>query len=860
MWLADSGASQHMTRNKEYLSDFVTFPKPVNVKVGNGDAIPAYGHGTVNFKVFIKGKWILNRMEDVWYVPKLGLNLFSIGKATEKGFNFTANAAGCTFRKNGCVKLSGVRNLNGVYELHMRVCIPEKPAYVHVSTANASLQLWHERLCHQNKRHVQQVLNNHGIKVHAQEQFRTGCVLGKHHRESFQSRKYRPRAPGKLIHVDLCGLMHVTSLGGSNKPQQVMGPARFLCAEDLNAPMAPPAGSYAENLKKHEEALKAFEKEDTLAQLILVSSMNDANVELTATSKSSAEIWQKLTAVYEQSSGQRVDRLMEEFFKCAKAETEDMARYVARLQKLFSDLNDELERLTGTQLPDLLLMSRIMSTLPQDYFEFKTVWESVPVGERSVNLLIERLRLIEMRLPEKTTDSSVALTVKTDTKENVKKDRRNEECGAVTAVVGDSLWWRFVCYQMWLADSGASQHIARNKEYLSDFVTFPKPVNVKVGNGDAIPAYGQGTVNFKVFIKGKWILNRMEDVWYVPKLELNLFSIGKATEKSVWCTNLNGVHELHMRVYIPEKPAYVHVSTANASLQLWHERLYHQNKRNVQQVLNNHGIKVYAQGQFCTGCVLGKHHRESFQSRKYRPRAPGKLIHVDLCGPMHVTSLGGSKYFLVFKDDFSRYRRVFFLKRKDDVAQCLQTFLNESRTAGNTVECILNDGGLEFNNAHVKNSLQRRGVAMHTAMLYTPEQNGVTERENRILVETACHVLNRTGPTTVKGKSPMELWFKRDLVSIDHFHVFGTECFVRVPKQRRRKWEKKSVAGRFMGYCDEKDGYRIWLPDINHIDNRMVNNAHVKDILQRRGVAMRTAMPYTPEQNGVAERENRILF
>ncbi|KRZ26987.1 Retrovirus-related Pol polyprotein from transposon TNT 1-94 [Trichinella pseudospiralis] len=205
---------------------------------------------------------------------------------------------------------------------------------------------------------------------------------------------------------------------------------------------------------------------------------------------------------------------------------------------------------------------------------------------------------------------------------------------------------------------------------------------------------------------------------------------------------------------------------------------------------------------------------------------------------MHVTSLGGSKYFLVFKDDFSRYRRVFFLKRKDDVAQCLETFLNESRSAGNTVECILSDGGLEFNNAHVKEILQRRGIAMRTAMPYTSEQNGVAERENRILVETgrsmlhskdlplslwveavntACHVLNRTGPTTVKGKSPMELWFKRDPVSIDHFHVFGTECFVHVPKQRRRKWEKKSVAGRFMGYCDEKDGYRIWLPDINQI-------------------------------------------
>ncbi|KRZ92876.1 PiggyBac transposable element-derived protein 2 [Trichinella sp. T8] len=195
-----------MTRNKEYFADFVTFAQPVNVEVGNGDAVPAYGRSTVNFKVFIKRKWILNRMEDVYYVPKLGFNLFSIGKAAEKGFNFTA------FRKNGRVKLSGIRSLNGIYKLHVRVCIPEKPAYVHLNAVDALLQLWHERLCHQNKRHVQQVLNNHGIKVYAQEEFCTGCVYGKHHRESFHSRKYRPRAPGKLIHADLRGPMHVTSL------------------------------------------------------------------------------------------------------------------------------------------------------------------------------------------------------------------------------------------------------------------------------------------------------------------------------------------------------------------------------------------------------------------------------------------------------------------------------------------------------------------------------------------------------------------------------------------------------------------------------------------------------------------------
>ncbi|KRY38214.1 hypothetical protein T01_7207 [Trichinella spiralis] len=86
---------------------------------------------------------------------------------------------------------------------------------------------------------------------------------------------------------------------------------------------------------------------------------------------------------------------MEVFFKCAKVPGEDMARYDVKLQKLFTDLNDELERLTATHLLDplLMLMSRNMSTLPQEYFEFKTVWESVSVGERSVNLLIEGLLL-----------------------------------------------------------------------------------------------------------------------------------------------------------------------------------------------------------------------------------------------------------------------------------------------------------------------------------------------------------------------------------------------------------------------------------------------------------------------------------
>ncbi|GFX97551.1 retrovirus-related Pol polyprotein from transposon TNT 1-94 [Trichonephila clavipes] len=123
-------------------------------------------------------------------------------------------------------------------------------------------------------------------------------------------------------------------------------------------------------------------------------------------------------------------------------------------------------------------------------------------------------------------------------------------------------------------------------------------------------------------------------------------------------------------------------------------------------------------------------------------------------------------------------------------------------------------------------------------MPYTPQQNGVAGRENRTIVEcarsiiyyanlplklwaeavnTSVYVLNRTGPTSVKDKSPYELWFSKEVISIDHLRVFGTECFVHVPQQKRRKWDKKSVKGVFVGYSGEKDGYRIWIKDQNKV-------------------------------------------
>lgn len=116
-------------------------------------------------------------------------------------------------------------------------------------------------------------------------------------------------------------------------------------------------------------------------------------------------------------------------------------------------------------------------------------------------------------------------------------------------------------------------------------------------------------------------------------------------------------------------------------------------------------------------------------------------------------------------------------------------------------------------------------------------KNGAAERENRTLVEsarsmmhakglplhlwaeavnTAQYILNRTATSSVEGKSPLEIWTGKK-TSVKYLKIFGTECFVHIAKQNRRKWDSKSSKGHLVGYAGNKDGFRIWIPEGNKI-------------------------------------------
>lgn len=132
----------------------------------------------------------------------------------------------------------------------------------------------------------------------------------------------------------------------------------------------------------------------------------------------------------------------------------------------------------------------------------------------------------------------------------------------------------------------------------------------------------------------------------------------------------------------------------------WHKRLAHQNFTYVKDILlkNNITVKQTFKPE-CESCLVGKIHRLPFDKSSYVSTKTCELIHADTCGPMEEVSVGGSRYFVVLKYDYSNFRSVYFIKTKDCIKQCIENFLNKAENmTGNRVKLFRSDNVLEFIN------------------------------------------------------------------------------------------------------------------------------------------------------------------
>nr|GEV34245.1 ribonuclease H-like domain-containing protein [Tanacetum cinerariifolium] len=181
---------------------------------------------------------------------------------------------------------------------------------------------------------------------------------------------------------------------------------------------------------------------------------------------------------------------------------------------------------------------------------------------------------------------------------------------------------------------------------------------------------------------------------------------------------------------------------------IWHKRLAHLNFKTINQLAKQNLVMglpslVYSKYKPCSSCEKRKHHRASFKTKQtFSIKKCLHLLHMDLFGPVTPRSINHEKYTLVIVDEYSRYTWVYFLKKKIHAPETIMSFIKRVENQNDIkVKQLRTDNDTEFKNSILVSFCDEKGISQNSSSRYTPEQNGVTERKNRTLIEAARTML-----------------------------------------------------------------------------------------------------------------------
>ena len=235
----------------------------------------------------------------------------------------------------------------------------------------------------------------------------------------------------------------------------------------------------------------------------------------------------------------------------------------------------------------------------------------------------------------------------------------------------------------------------------------------------------------------------------------------------------------------------------------------------------------------CEICHTGKICQTPFKSSSSRAEEKLGLVHSDICGPISTTSLGGSKYFVTFIDDYTRYTEVVMLKNRSEVLSAFKKYmLRVKRETSHNIKVLRTDNAKEYISKEFTELLESEGIKHELTVPHTPQQNGVAERANRTLVEmarcmllqskqpnslwaeaisTANFIRNRCPTKALNNKTPFEMWNGRKPY-VGFMRTFGCKVITLIKGINKGKFEAKGKSMIMVGYSSESKAYRLWQP------------------------------------------------
>ncbi|GJT45604.1 retrovirus-related pol polyprotein from transposon TNT 1-94 [Tanacetum coccineum] len=216
---------------------------------------------------------------------------------------------------------------------------------------------------------------------------------------------------------------------------------------------------------------------------------------------------------------------------------------------------------------------------------------------------------------------------------------------------------------------------------------------VKFGNDQVVKIMGYGDYQI-----GNVTISR---VYYVEGLGHNLFSVGQfcdsdlvvAFRKHTCCVrNQEGVdllsgsrgtnmYSLSIKDTMASSPIRLLSKATKTKSWLWHHCLSQLNFGAINH-LSRHGLVrglpklKFEKDQLCSAYAMGKSKKQSHNPKsKDTNQEKLYLLHMDLCGPVHVASVNVKNYILIIMDDYSRFKWVKFLASKDEALDFIIKFM-----------------------------------------------------------------------------------------------------------------------------------------------------------------------------------------
>lgn len=636
------------------------------------------------------------------------------------------------------------------------------------------------------------------------------------------------------------------------------------------------------------EGSEVDEVKDKRAFARICISLKPTLLQYVRTCKSAKEAWDRLAQTFEDKGLFRRVSLLKQLHQIQFSNFSSMSEYIEKVSTIVQQLSN-----IGKVIEDEEVTEILLSGLPQEYdslvSNLETLWMT-----KQLNRDIVQARLLQEEHRKNELNGGTALVSKSKStfkknkssktiichycqkkghvqakcyKKKADEGKKNNENGNLAAA------FLVRGCKDWIIDSGCTSHmtwdrdclINVNENNLKDYVTVANNLKLNCeAIGDTKLRYEENEV-------------RLSNVLFVPELAANLLSVSRLVEsgydvkfdtrgcqilcktsgKSIakgYCKNglyrlkgLTGGDKLHTDGGFSlqsldsgcqgtqQGPV---CASASAGQALWHKRLGHLNYKSMCVLKkSNIGVSFQDNGDTAAGCVPCL---EGKLCGKPYPTGEGKqakdlleLVHSDVCGPMETSSLGGARYMVTFIDDHSRKVFGYLIKEKSEVMSKFIDFkVMVEKQTGKVVKCLRSDNGGEYVSSRFDTYLRKEGILHQTSVPYCPQQNGVSERLNRTLIEkarcllqgsglgkeywgeavsTAIYLYNRSPSSALCGQIPEEVWTGRT-VSLGHLRVFGCVAYALVPSVKRQKLDAKSKKYIFVGYSETSKGYRLMDP------------------------------------------------